>query len=406
MKKIIYLLLPLICIELQAKVLTGLDLFFAKGYVKEYQDLRVGLVTNHTGVDSKGKSAIDLFSEAKQIKLAAIFAPEHGLDGSGYANQQIEKGYYGKIPIETLFGKTYRPTPEMLSGVDLIVYDIQDVGVRCYTYITTLFFMMEACAKKKLPLVVLDRPNPINGVMIDGPMLDEGMRCFSSYINVPYCHGMTVGELALFFNVEYKIGCNLRVIPMEGWTRTMSFQETGLTWVPTSPNIPEHTTPICYATTGLLGELGLVNIGVGYSLPFKLIGAPWIKGKDLAKQLDSYNLKGVRFIPYVFRPFFGLYKAERCEGVKIEVESHLTFHPIEAFFAIAESLKKLYPQEVEQRSTQAKKGRREVFSRICGTEKILEMIQKKDSFFGNAILIHQKEKKDFLEKRSLYLLYS
>ncbi|MBI3236525.1 MAG: DUF1343 domain-containing protein [Chlamydiales bacterium] len=224
-----------------ATVQLGTDLFFQEEHIKKWKGKRVGLITNHTGVDSRLRPTVDLFLDhEKQIKLVALFAPEHGIHGQAHAAESVEdlKKYRG-IPVYSLHGIHRRPTAEMLKGIDLIVYDIQDIGCRSYTYTTTLFYVMEEAAKKGIPVVVLDRPNPINGLIVDGPMLEEKWRSFIGYINVPYCHGMTVGELARFFNEKYRIGCDLHVVWMKGWKRSMSYQDTGLHWVPTSPHIPE-----------------------------------------------------------------------------------------------------------------------------------------------------------------------
>ena len=198
----------------------------------------------------------------------------------------------------------------MLKGIDLLIYDIQDIGSRSYTFLSTLLYVMEEAAKQQIKVMVLDRPNPINGIVMDGPMLEEKWRSFLGYINVPYCHGMTIGELAQYFNGEYKIGCDLEVIPMKGWKRTMSFKDTHLPWVPTSPHVPEAETALVYPVTGILGELGIVNIGIGYTLPFKLIGAPWIQAEAFAEQLNQQQFPGVRFLPFYYRPFYGKFEGE------------------------------------------------------------------------------------------------
>ena len=232
----------------------------------------------------------------------------------------------------------------MLKKVDVLIYDIQDIGSRTYTYITTLFYVMEEAAKKKIPVIVLDRPNPINGITVDGPMLEEPLRSMVGYINIPYCYGMTIGELAQFFNKEYKVGCYLEVIPMKGWTRSMSYHDTGLPWIPTSPYIPESDTPLYYPITGALGEISLVNIGIGYTLPFKLIGAPWINAMELSNALNTARYPGVYFTPFFYRPFYGKFKNENCEGVLITVSNPLKYKPLATQFLIIETLRKLYPK--------------------------------------------------------------
>ena len=291
------------------KVLPGVDVFFQEKQFKEWKDKKIGLLTNHTGVNKDLRLTIDLFLEHEgDYKVIALFSPEHGLLGQHYARESVDHQKSENLPVYSLHGETRRPKPEMLKGIDILVYDIQCTGVRAYTYPTTLFYMIEAAAKEGIEVVVLDRPNPINGVTIDGPMLEEKWRSYIGYINVPYCHGMTIGELALFFNKEYKIGCKLKVIPMKNWDRSMSFSETGLTWIPPSPNIPEPDTPLYCPLTGLMGELSISNIGIGFTLPFKVVGAPWIKANEFAEKLNSQKLPGIYFQPFHYKPFYGLYK--------------------------------------------------------------------------------------------------
>ena len=221
-----------------------------------------------TATSNERSTSLKRQHEAGKLSLVCVFAPEHGLTGEEFAgghvqNLKTERG----VPVYSLHGDTRRPTKEMLKGLDVIVYDIQDIGCRSYTFASTLFFVMEEAAKKGIDLVVLDRPNPMGGKISDGPMLDEKYRSFVGYVNVPYCHGMTIGELSRFFNDEYKVGCSLTVVPMRGWKRGMRFEETGLAWIPTSPNIPEPSSPFFYPATGILGELPLVTIGIGGPMP-------------------------------------------------------------------------------------------------------------------------------------------
>ena len=273
----------LIAFPLFGEVELGVDTFFKEGHDKGLRRKRIGLISNQTGVDKNLTPTVEVLRK-KGMRLVALFSPEHGWSGSGYAFEKIKDGTLENLPLYSLHGETRRPTEQMLKGIDLLIYDIQDIGIRSYTYATTLFYVMEEAAKRNIPVIVFDRPNPINGLIIDGGMLEEKWRSFLGYVNVPYCHGMTIGELATFFNEEYRIGCKLKVIPMKGWKRTMSFKETGLTWIPTSPHIPEADTPLFYASTGIIGELDMVNIGVGYTLPFKVVGAPWIDAEAFARK--------------------------------------------------------------------------------------------------------------------------
>jgi uncharacterized protein YbbC (DUF1343 family) len=375
--------------------------------IDELKGKRVGLITNHTGVDSQLRSTIDLFlARAPEVKLVALFAPEHGLTGQAYAWEEVAdaKGPAG-IPIYSLHGKTRRPTPLMFQGIDVLVYDIQDIGCRSYTYTTTLFYVMEEAAKRGIPVIVLDRPNPINGIVVDGPMLQKKWRSYIGYINVPYCHGMTIGELARFFNDQYQVGCQLKVIGMKGWKRSMSFADTGLTWVPTSPYVPEADTPQFYATTGLLGELSLVSIGIGYTLPFKIVGAPWIKARQLADVLNEQKLPGVYFMPFHYRPFYGAHQGKNCQGVMIIVTDPKTYRPVSSQYMILGVLKNLYPKQVLARLNALDPSKKELFCKACGNDEMLNLLLKEPYVAWKLILFQKEERGQFLQERKKYLIY-
>lgn len=381
----------------------GIDLFFQEGHFKELKGKKIGIITNHTGVDSNLCTTIDKFqSFAKDYQIVAFFSPEHGLKGQSHASEKFDDSKMGDIPIYSLHGKNRRPTKQMLKDIDVLIYDIQDLGSRPYTYSTTLFYAMEEAAKNNIKVIVLDRPNPINGIIVDGPMLDDKFRSFLGYVNVPYCHGMTIGELANFFNKEYGINCDLQVIAMKGWKRSMSFKETNLNWIPTSPNIPEADTPYYYPSTGILGELKILSIGIGYTLPFKIIGAPWIDGKFFAQKLNEQNLTGVKFIPFYFKPFFGLYKNEECEGVKIIIEDPHTYEPISVQYMILGLLKSLYPKEFMER-LESSKSSLQTFNKVNGTDEVYKILVKENFPAWKLIDFERQQKKSFLEKREKYL---
>jgi uncharacterized protein YbbC (DUF1343 family) len=399
-----------ICLHMSsysALIELGVDVFFKEGVIDELKGKRVGLITNHTGIDSQLRSTIELFLErAPDIKLSALFAPEHGLTGQAYAFEEIadKKGPAG-IPVFSLHGKTRRPTMQMLRGIDVLVYDIQDIGCRSYTYTTTLFYAMEEAAKRGIPVIVLDRPNPINGIVVDGPMLQSKWRSYIGYVNVPYCHGMTIGELARFFNDKYQIGCKLKVVGMKGWKRSMSFAETGLTWIPTSPYIPDSDTPQFYATTGLLGELSLVSIGIGYTLPFKVIGAPWIKAQQFANTLNEQQLPGVYFLPFHYRPFYGAYKGKDCQGAMIVVTNPKTYRPVSSQYMILGILKNLYPKEVLHRLNHLEPSKKELFCKASGNDQMLSLLQDEQYVAWKLILFQKQEREEFLKERKKYLIY-
>lgn len=385
-----------------AKVQPGLEVFFQEKHHEKLEGKKIGLITNHTGVDSQMRSNIGLFQE--NLQLSALFSPEHGIHGQHYAWESVADSAKEKVPIYSLHGETRRAKPEMLKGLDVIVYDIQCTGVRAYTYPTTLFYMMEEAAKAGLEVIVLDRPNPINGLIVDGPMLEEKWRSFIGYINVPYCHGMTIGELARFFNEEYKIGCKLQVVPMKGWNRAMSYRDTGLTWIPPSPNIPEPDTPIFCPATGILGELQLLNIGVGFTMPFKVVGAPWIDANRFAEKLNGQKLPGVRFQPFHFRPFWGLYKGLDCQGVLIQVTDLKLYKPVSVQYLLLGMVKSLYPQEFAKRVALSG-SRKDLFCKANGTDQVLNILTQEKYATWKLLEFHRAERTAFLEKRKKYLLY-
>lgn len=394
-------------VEAMPKVKVGIDLLLNEEYAELLKGKKIGLVTNHTAVNSKLETTVDILkrhAKAKGFTLAALFAPEHGINGAAYACEFIEEDQDPDgIPIYSLHGKTQRPTEQMLKSLDLLIYDIQDIGSRTYTYITTLFYVMEEATKHDLPVIVLDRPNPITGLLIDGPLMEDKWRSSIGYINVPYCHGMTTGELARFFNGEYRIGCKLTVIPMKGWQRRMTFQDTGLPWIPTSPYIPESSTAFFYPTTGILGELQLVNIGIGYTLPFKIVGAPWIDARHFADRLNRQKFPGVHFEPFHYRPFYGRFAQEACQGVLILVTDPAIYKPVSTQYLIIGMLKSLYPENFQDAIVTAK-SRKETICKVNGCEEVYRLIVEEKNIVWKLRAVHHKEREDFLKVRKKYLI--
>lgn len=403
----IFLIFSTLAIAAAPKVKVGIDVIMGEDYAELLKGKRIGLITNHTAVNSKLVSTVDIFkmnASAKGYKLVALFAPEHGITGASYASEYIEeeKDPDG-IPVYSLHGKTVRPTEDMLKKIDMLVFDIQDIGSRSYTYITTLFYAMEEAAKHGVQFLVLDRPNPMTGLVVDGPLLEEKWRSGIGYINIPYCHGMTVGELARYFNGEYKIGCKLEVAQMKGWRRRMTFHDTGLPWIPTSPYIPEASTAFFYPTTGILGELQLVNIGIGYTLPFKVVGAPWIDARLLAKNLNAQKFPGVHFEPFHYRPFYGRFAHENCQGVLIMVADPIKFRPVSTQYLIIGILKSMYPKKFQDAITTAK-ARKETICKVNGTEEVFRLITEEKNIVWKLRNLHKKERENFLNLRKKYLI--
>lgn len=380
--------------------------FFEDGYASTLlKGKRIGLITNQTAVDKRGITTLEHLKDRKEFQLRAIFAPEHGFYGAAYACEYIEDAAYGHIPIYSLHAEHRRPKPEHLKDLDVLIFDIQDIGSRSYSYIGTLCYCMEEAAKAHLPFIVLDRPNPQGGVVVDGPLVDEAWRSFLSYLNVPYCHGMTMGELAQLFNQEYKVGCDLTVIPMKGWKRGMTFAQTGICWVPTSPQIPEPDTAFFYPTTGIIGQYASVSIGIGYTLPFKVVGAPWIDAEKLAASCEGQKLPGVHFQPFYFRPFFGRYKNELCKGVLIVVTDPSTYLPVTTGYTLTGVLKNLYPQQFDQdlKKILSVKNGKEGCHKINGREQILHILCHDQYVIWKLREICQKDTEQFLPLRKKYL---
>lgn len=334
----------------EAPVRSGLDLLVRDGFAP-LRGRRVGLVTNPTGIDARGRSAIDLLASAPGVRLAALLAPEHGLRAN--LDQPIVDGGRDErtgIPIHSLYGKTRKPTPEMLRDLDALVFDLQDVGARFYTYITTLALVLEAARENDKDVIVLDRPNPIGGEVAEGPVLEEALRGrFIGYFPLPTRHGMTVGELARLYNDEFRIGARLTVVPMQGWRRSMFFDETGLPWVNPSPNMRSLEAALSYPGLGALEGTNL-SVGRGTAKPFVWYGAPWLDEKGLCEELGRRGLEGVRFAPLRFRPEPqpGLprypYTGEECRGFEVQITDRRTYRPVTAALHVLDALHRRHPE--------------------------------------------------------------
>ncbi len=309
----------------------------------------VGLITNQTGVDRNGRSTIDLLAHAQGMKLVALFSPEHGIRGTEDANVDSSKDAATGLPVYSLYGAMRRPTNEMLTGIDTLVFDVQDAGVRFYTYITTMGYAMEEAAHHHIAFYVLDRPDPIGGELIEGPILDRDKLSFVGYFPLPVRVGMTLGEMAQMFNVENHIGCDLHVIAMKNWNRRQWFEQTGLPWTPPSPNLRALSSTVLYPGLDILQNAG-ISVGRGTDTPFELFGAPYIHGVELAAALNRRFMPGVRFVSTKFTPRSGTHKDELCEGAEIVITDRASVHSMLMGFEIAAALAKLYPDmfHVEQ----------------------------------------------------------
>ncbi len=355
---------------------------------------RVGLVTNHTGVDRQGRTTIDLLHKADGVTLVALFSPEHGIRGA--VDEKVADGKDEKtgLPIYSLYGTRRQPTAETLKGIDTLVFDIQDAGCRFYTYISTLGLVMEAAAENKVRVVVLDRPNPLGGLTVDGPLLDAGKESFVAYHALPIRYGLTIGELAQLYNAERKLGCDLQVIKMEGWKRGDLYDRTGLHWINPSPNLRGLTATLLYPGIGLL-ETTNVSVGRGTDRPFEWIGAPWLDGEKLAAALAKHDLPGVRFLPLKLTPASSTHKDKKCDGVQILIDDWSRFQPLPTGLAIACELRRLYPDEWQL----------DKYNTLLGHQATLDAL-KKGATPAELEKLWQTDLRRFRERAKTYWLYT
>jgi uncharacterized protein YbbC (DUF1343 family) len=328
-----------------AGTLTGIDVLEAQNFAP-LAGKRVGLITNQTGIDRERRSTIDLLAHAPGVKLVALFSPEHGIRGILDERVSSTTDDATGLPIYSLYGENERPTDTMLAGLDALVFDVQDAGVRFYTYITTMGYAMEAAAQHHLAYYVLDRPDPLGGERIEGPMLDPDRTSFVGYFPMPVRMAMTLGEMAQMFNVENKIGCDLHVIRMRNWRRAEWFDDTGLPWVNPSPNLRSLTAGVLYPGLEIL-QSGGVSVGRGTDRPFERIGAPWIHAEELVDFLNRRGISGVRFEAERFTPDSGLYKGELCEGARVVVRDRGLLESMRMGMEIASALTKLYSGKLD-----------------------------------------------------------
>jgi uncharacterized protein YbbC (DUF1343 family) len=329
----------------RGQTLTGIDVLEAEHFAP-LAGKRIGLITNQTGIDRNRRSTIDLLAHAPGVKLVALFSPEHGIRGTADERVSSTRDDATGLPIFSLYGDTLRPTDAMLQGLDALVFDIQDAGVRFYTYITTMGYTMEAAAKHHLAYYVLDRPDPLGGERLEGPVLDRDRMSFTGYFPMPVRMAMTLGEMAMMFNSENRIGCDLHVIRMRNWRRADWFEDTGLPWVSPSPNLRSITAGKLYPGLEILQAAG-VSVGRGADQAFERLGAPWIRAEEFVAYMNRRAVPGVRFAPDRFTPASGLYKGQPCEGAKLEVTDRATFQPMQMGIEIAAALLKLYPEKFE-----------------------------------------------------------
>jgi uncharacterized protein YbbC (DUF1343 family) len=344
------------------RVQTGLDVLENEKFTP-LRGKHIGIITNHTGLDFQGKSTIELLAHAPGVQVVAIFSPEHGLAGQMDERVSSAKDPSTALQVFSLYGETLRPTDDMLKGVDTLVFDIQDAGVRFYTYTVTMAYAMEEAAKRNIPFYVLDRPNPIGGEIVEGPILDADKTNFVGYYPIPVRYGLTIGELAQFFNFENHINADLHVIAMKNWHRNYFFESTGVRWLPPSPNLRTMTGAILYPGLEILLNAG-VSVGRGTEAPFEEFGAPWMDGAKVASALNELRLPGLKFFAQPFIPVSGLYAGRRCGGVSIRIGNRAAVRAMRMGLEIAALLRKIYPQDFDAAKTAQLLGNAETVQKL------------------------------------------
>lgn len=403
-------LLGLVCCLLVGQVSakqikTGIEVLKEQNF-KCLEGKRVGLITNPTGVDNSLKSTIDILHEAPNVNLVALFGPEHGVRGDIHAGDKVENSSDPTtgLPVFSLYGKTRKATPEMLEGIDVLVYDIQDIGCRSFTYISTMGLAMEAAAENNIEFIVLDRPNPLGGLKVEGNLAEEGYFSFVSQFPIPYLYGLTCGELAQMLNGEkmLKAQCRLQVIKMKGWKRKMTYPETGLQWIPSSPHIPHPHSSYFYPVSGILGELGYMSIGVGYTIPFQMFAAPWVEADKLAKNMNALRLPGATFRPMYLKPFYSVGQGELLQGVQVHITDYNKVALSEIQFYIMQEMATLYPDKAV--FDNANKDRFNMFDKVCGSNQIRELFSKNNKA-ADMLSYWNKDAQAFKVLSKKYYLY-
>ena len=393
-------------------VKTGIEVLRDRGF-EGLTGKRVGLVTNPSGVDHLLNSTVDILFNAPGVELVALYGPEHGVRGDLYAGDHVKdsRDEVTGLPVYSIYGATRKPTKEMLQGIDIMVYDIQDVGVRSYTFISTLGLVMEACGEMGIEVMVLDRPNPLGGNKIEGCYVEPEFYSFVSQYRIPYVYGLTVGELAVMINEEgmnrgqkgdqAPARCELTVVPMEGWTRDMVYEDTGLPWVLPSPNIPFKDTPMYYAAAGICGELyGFMNIGIGYTLPFQVFGALWLNPERLKEKLESYGLPGVSFRTIWYKPFSGSQKGQLVKGLQYFFTDYENARLTDTQFYVMQAVAELHP---DKKAFEIISGYG-LFDKVCGTDYVRKEFQKRYNV-SDILEYWRKDEEDFRTLSQRYHIY-
>ena len=411
MKVIRYILLAMIpffagtAFAQKIRIQTGIEVLKQSNF-KILEGKRVGLITNPTGVDNQLKSTIDILHEAPNVNLVALFGPEHGVRGDVHAGDHVDNSSDPTtgLPVGSLYGKTRKATPDMLKGIDVLVYDIQDIGCRSFTYISTMGLAMEAAAENNIEFVVLDRPNPLGGLKVEGNLAEDGYISFVSQFKIPYLYGLTCGELAQMLNEENMLAkqCKLTVVKMKGWKRKMDYTQTGLQWIPSSPHIPHAHSAFFYPVSGIVGELGYLSIGVGYTIPFQMFAADWIKAEEFASALNNLHLPGVHFRPMHLKPFYSVGVGTQMQGVQVHLTDYQKANLSEIQFYVMQVIAQLYPDKAV--FANANEKRFDMFDKVSGSNQI-RLLFAKNNRFEDIQAYWNKDVEAFKKLSKKYYLY-
>ncbi len=411
MKVIKYILLAMIpffagtAFAQKIRIQTGIEVLKNSNF-KILEGKRVGLITNPTGVDNQLKSTIDILHEAPNVNLVALFGPEHGVRGDVHAGDHVDNSSDPTtgLPVGSLYGKTRKATPDMLKGIDVLVYDIQDIGCRSFTYISTMGLDMEAAAENNIEFVVLDRPNPLGGLKVEGNLAEDGYISFVSQFKIPYLYGLTCGELAQMLNEENMLAkqCKLTVVKMKGWKRKMDYTQTGLQWIPSSPHIPHAHSAFFYPVSGIVGELGYLSIGVGYTIPFQMFAADWIKAEEFASALNNLHLPGVHFRPMHLKPFYSVGAGTQMQGVQVHLTDYQKANLSEIQFYVMQVIAQLYPDKAV--FANANEKRFDMFDKVSGSNQI-RLLFAKNNRFEDIQAYWNKDVEAFKKLSKKYYLY-
>ncbi len=399
----------IVSMSLSAHVKPGVEVLRDSGF-KGLQGKRVGLITNPTGVDNNLKSTVDILNEAPGVKLVGLYAPEHGVRGDVHAGDKVDNFVDPAtgVTVYSIYGKNRKPTPEMLKDVDVLIYDIQDNGCRSFTFISTMGLAMEACAELGKEFMVLDRPNPVGGNKVEGNLAEKDCISFVSQFPIPYLYGLTPGELATYLNEEGLIGdgkkVNLTVVPMDGYKRDMDFRDTEMPWVLPSPHIPNPEAAVYYPVSGILGELGYMSIGVGYTEPFKLFCAEWINAEYLAKRMNALNLPGMMFRPIHIKPFYSVGQGKNLQGVEVFVTDKEKAPLSLTQFYVMQELADMYPEKAVFKEGNADPKRFSMFDKVSGSKQIRERFSKNHKV-ADIIDYWNKDSEAFKASSAKYHIY-